>query len=121
MKKIRCPKCNSVDVDYKCHHNNRRKKVPIDVYFCKQCRKRFNIIGDKKYYNHSGNFRTRKNLCWHCFEKLDNDAERTIVTHIDCIVQSFDEYGYQLTEDFQLYWEMMQDFDRYSLLKGANI
>ncbi|GAG95150.1 unnamed protein product, partial [marine sediment metagenome] len=37
-----------------------------------------------------------------------------IGTHIDCIVKGFIEYGHHLTEDFQLYWELMQDFDRYS-------
>ena len=116
MEKVTCPNCHSKDVEFKCHHNNRRKKIPIDVYFCKQCRKRFNIELDKKFYNHSGNWRTRKNLCWHCSEKLDNDTERKIGTHIDCIVKGFLEYGYGLTDDFQLYFECICDFDNYSKL-----
>lgn len=63
MKETRCPNCNSVDVEYKCHHNNRRKKVPIDVYFCKQCKKRFNVELDKEHYNHKGNlYQRRKGL-----------------------------------------------------------
>ena len=60
MEKDKCPNCNSTDVIYKCHHNNRRKKIPIDVYYCKQCKKRYKVEGDKSRYNHKGNLYQRK-------------------------------------------------------------
>ena len=60
IKKEICPKCGSNKTGIICHHNNRRKKIPIYVYQCDNCRKRFTVEGKKENYNHKGNLYSRK-------------------------------------------------------------
>jgi len=103
---MRCPVCNSKDIVFKCHHNNRKKKIPIDIYYCKQCKDRFNVEGDKSLYNHKGNLRTRKHLCNSCFKVVesDNDTERILNCHIDCLIKVYEKYfskdNYENANDF---------------------
>jgi len=49
---MKCKYCNSIKTGVICIHNNRRKKIPIYVYKCDECGKRFTIEGKKEDYNH---------------------------------------------------------------------
>ena len=56
----KCPNCGSIRTGCLGIHNNRRKKIPIYLYVCDQCKKRFTIEGKQENYNHKGNLRSRK-------------------------------------------------------------
>ena len=92
---MECKHCKSTNVVCICHHNNRRKKVPIYVYQCKDCKKRFTVEGDSFHYNHKGNLLQRKHICHHCGKYIepDNDTERILGVHLDCFVEKHEEWN----------------------------
>ena len=60
MEKIKCVKCDSTRTIILGRHNNRRKKIPIYLFQCENCKKRFIVKGEKEHYNHKGNIFRRK-------------------------------------------------------------
>jgi len=103
---MNCKYCKSNNVAIVCHHNNRRLKVPVYVYKCNQCKKRFTVLGEPLHYNHKGNLSQRKHICHYCGEYIepDNDTERITGVHLECFVQQYEKLNLESC------WEHAQDF-----------
>lgn len=109
---MKCPKCKSKNTECICIHHNRRKKIPIYLYQCKECRKRFTVAGEKKDYNHSGNARIKNKICYYCHNHFDNDTEKAIGVCLNCLVKNYNDYGHYIgTFDDWLFYVM--DYDEY--------
>lgn len=109
---MNCPNCNSERVSVICKHHNRRKKIPVEIMLCDNCKKRFTVEGDKKDYDHTGNAHKKNKLCYFCHEHLDNDTERIIEICFNCVAKSYDNYGHQLGS-FDDWWYSLVDHEEY--------